>query len=134
MLAFRTSRPTRSGRARAGWLGVFAILMMFVGPLLSQTLPASPTLNAAMPMPAGMLMADGESHGEHDAGLHPLWEKCGYCSLFLHTPALPTAPLFVAAGCPLDGPGACQPTAVGHAAIAVFPSARPRAPPVSHHV
>lgn len=134
MLAFRTSRPIRSGRARAGWLGVFAIMMMFVGPLLSQTLPASLTMNAAMPMPAGMLMADGESHGEHDAGLHPLWEKCGYCSLFLHTPALLPAPLFVAAGCPLDGPDACSRTAVGHAALAIFPSARPRAPPVLRNV
>jgi hypothetical protein len=133
MLALRTSRPTRPGRARAGWVGVFAMLMMFIGPLLSQTLPASATMNATMPMPAGMLMMDGEGHGEHDAGLHPLWEKCGYCSLFLHTPALPPAAVFVAADRPISGPGHCQRTAAGHAAIAVFPSARPRAPPVLRH-
>ncbi|WPP00473.1 DUF2946 domain-containing protein [Pseudomonas sp. HR96] len=139
-----TRKATRSStltHRRASWLGVFAMLMMFIGPLVSQSLPTpggtsrgmahDMPMGMAMDMPMSMQMPATAHSGEHDHSLHPLWEKCGYCSLFFHNPALPQALLFIAAAQPLHSLGSPPQALAGHARQAIFPGARTRAPPVS---
>lgn len=127
-----SSRP--SAQARASWISLFAVLMMFIGPLISQSMPMDHT-QSAMPMDGAMSAMQHEAHGEHHGSataggeLHVLMEKCGYCSLFFHCPALPQT-LGIA------GANSQRPQSVfvaqprqGHATHAVFPGARTRAPP-----
>lgn len=135
-------RPARRSRSapdrrtlRASWLSLFAMLMIFIGPLVSQSMPMD---HRAMPMPDmhhGMAM-EGMA-GCHDTGqpsdptLHVMWEKCGYCSLFFHCPALPQPPsLLTDDALPAPRALSVQPRQ-GHARQAVFPGARSRAPPAS---
>jgi hypothetical protein len=123
-----------SAKARASWISLFAMLMMFIGPLVSQSMPMDHKM-AAMPMEhAAPSMEHGAQGEDHDQGagsseLHVLLEKCGYCSLFFHCPALPQAK-------GLAGVQPQRPTVSyfilphpGHATQAVFPGARTRAPP-----
>lgn len=139
-----TSQATRSStltHRRASWLGVFAMLMMFIGPLVSQSLPMAAgatstmahdmAMDMSMPMSMSMSMPAAEHAADHGHSVHPLWEKCGYCSLFFHTPALPRAPQFIAAAQPLHSLGRAPQALAGHARQAIFPGARTRAPPVS---
>ncbi|OLS60960.1 hypothetical protein PSEMO_39370 [Pseudomonas putida] len=110
------------------------MLMMFIGPLVSQSMPMQhgSSMPMDMDMAAGMHM-DGGHHGDGhhggDASLHVMWEKCGYCSLFFHCPALPQqlSPLnseILATSNRL----VIQPRH-GHPRQAFFPGARSRAPP-----
>ena len=67
---------------RGSWLSLFAMLMIFIGPLISQAMPMDH--HASMPMPMDMRMAAHSEHAEPQQppeDHHALWEKCGYCSL-----------------------------------------------------
>ncbi|WP_213879594.1 DUF2946 domain-containing protein [Pseudomonas sp. dw_358] len=141
----RGTRRQHLTHRRASWLGVFAMLMMFIGPLISQSLPMAPSaamamamamdmsMDMSMPMPAAESRANGQ-HADHDHALHPLWEKCGYCSLFFHTPALPHTAMFFAAAQPGHSPVTADAPQPGYAGQAIFPGARTRAPPSLRHV
>nr|WP_256675687.1 DUF2946 domain-containing protein [Pseudomonas sp. R5(2019)] len=118
-------------------MSLFAMLMIFVGPLVSQSVPMDHRMGMSMPTSMDMPASMAIEHGGHEAGhsthggseLHALWEKCGYCTLFFHCPALPQALSLITVEAP---PAAtlhrAQPLA-GHARQAVFPGARTRAPP-----
>lgn len=131
----RLTRPTRpdTRRARGSWLSLFAMLMIFIGPLVSQSMPMD---HRAMPAGMSMSMAmedaadcHGDSHHGSSPSLNMVWEKCGYCSLFFHCPALPQAlSLLNTDTLPTDSPLLVPPHR-GHARHTVFPGARPRAPP-----
>jgi len=115
------------------------MLMIFIGPLISQAMPMdhrmpmSMGMDMSMEMPgqAGMEQSADEHHAP-SAEHHVLWEKCGYCTLLFSCPALPQTLSFAA----LDGP---RPSAaiiaqplLGHAQQTTFPGARTRAPPTFH--
>jgi len=131
------NRPARPDlkRVRGSWLSLFAMLMIFIGPLVSQSMPMDHStmqkgmdMSMSMPMESG---ADCHSDGHHDGSpsLHVIWEKCGYCSLFFHCPALPQAlSLLNIEAAPATTQLAVQPRQ-GHARQTVFPGARTRAPP-----
>ncbi|RWU26361.1 DUF2946 domain-containing protein [Pseudomonas alkylphenolica] len=131
----RLTRPARPDlkRARGSWLSLFAMLMIFIGPLVSQSMPMD---HRAMPAGMGMGMsmessADCHSDGHHSSSpsLQVIWEKCGYCSLFFHCPALPQAlSLLNTEAAPATTTLAVQPRH-GYARQTVFPGARTRAPP-----
>ncbi|KJK09127.1 MULTISPECIES: DUF2946 domain-containing protein [Pseudomonas] len=131
----RLNRPARpdSRRVRGSWLSLFAMLMIFIGPLVSQSMPMD---HRAMSTDMGMSMAmdssadcHSGSHHESSPSLHVIWEKCGYCSLFFHCPALPQAlSLLNTEAAPVSGSLIVQPRQ-GHARQTVFPGARTRAPP-----
>ncbi|MBH3427565.1 DUF2946 domain-containing protein [Pseudomonas alkylphenolica] len=133
----RLTRPARPDlkRVRGSWLSLFAMLMIFIGPLVSQSMPmdhrampAGMDMNMSMPMESG---ADCHSDGHHGSSpsLQVIWEKCGYCSLFFHCPALPQAlSLLNTEAAPASTTLAVQPRQ-GHARQTVFPGARTRAPP-----
>ena len=131
------SRPARpdTRRVRGSWLSLFAMLMIFIGPLVSQSMPMD---HRAMSKDMGMSMvmpmdssADchGDSHHKRNPSLQVIWEKCGYCSLFFHCPALPQAlSLLNTEAAPATSKLIVQPRQ-GHARQAIFPGARTRAPP-----
>jgi len=128
----RHARPD-SRRARGSWLSLFAMLMIFIGPLVSQSMPMdhramSKDMVMNMSMDSG---ADchGDSHHKSSPSLQVIWEKCGYCSLFFHCPALPQAlSLLNTEAAPASSSLIVQPRQ-GHARQTVFPGARTRAPP-----
>ena len=118
------------------WLSLFAMLMIFAGPLISQGISLAHGQSQQMgmsdmechDMPG---MSQMTHHGSADKH-HDLivWEKCGYCSLLFQHPALieSNLPSFRLNAPPLRHLYArfiAQP-----AAPPVFPGARSRAPPV----
>ncbi|MCO7516073.1 DUF2946 domain-containing protein [Pseudomonas guariconensis] len=127
----RSTRPVRR-RVGGGWLSLFAMWMIFIGPLVSQSMPMEH--HASMPMPMDMSMSAGHHHGDDahhgDGHQHALWEKCGYCSLLFNCPALPQALSPLSVGLVIPSTHLFTPTRQGHARQAVFPGARSRAPPL----
>ncbi len=114
------------------------MLLVFAGPLLSQGMAqhGMPALQgsaqmAAMPgmhdMPG---MAHADAHHPQAGGDGPPWAECGYCTLLFSCPALAAAPFDLPPAGALITPLATPPSVDGHAASAVFPGARPRAPPL----
>ncbi|MGC5699776.1 DUF2946 domain-containing protein [Pseudomonas sp. NFXW11] len=137
----RRSVPRRnsSGVRRGSWISLFAMLMIFIGPLISQSMP----MDHAMPMNMSMSMDMGADaaacHGEtpHHAqprkplgGAPVLWEKCGYCSLLFNCPGLPSGLTFAALATPPTQYFLIPATRLGHARQTVFPGALTRAPPI----
>ncbi|WP_449430964.1 DUF2946 domain-containing protein [Pseudomonas putida] len=126
-----TTRPERR-RVGGGWLSLFAMWMIFIGPLVSQAMPMDHHAGMSMPMPAGHEHRAGSDHGQGDDGqLHVMWEKCGYCSLLFNCPALPQTLSPISIGATIPAPLLTPATLQGHAWNAIFPGARSRAPPAS---
>ncbi|MFV3404517.1 MULTISPECIES: DUF2946 domain-containing protein [Pseudomonas] len=131
----RSTRPDRR-RVGGGWLSLFAMWMIFIGPLVSQSMPMEHHASMSMPMSMDMPMehAHGDMHHPghgNDGQLHVMWEKCGYCSLLFNCPALPQTLSPLSAGSVLPPATPLFATRQGHARQAVFPGARSRAPPHS---
>ncbi|RON10532.1 hypothetical protein BK659_03205 [Pseudomonas brassicacearum] len=135
-------RNTSLKVARGSWISLFAMLMIFIGPLISQSMP----MDQRMPMPVNMSMSmdmdmSANAHAEHGAQAaakhcapkpdhHALWEKCGYCSLLFNCPALPGGVSFAAFDTPPAHSFISPSPRLGHARQTVFPGARTRAPPI----
>lgn len=128
---------------RGSWIALFAMLMIFIGPLISQSMPMDQHASTSMAMSMDMSMAmPGMDHSGHDAkpnaehcppqsSHHVLWEKCGYCSLLFNCPALTGGGDFVAFNiAPLNTFTPPSPR-LGHARRTFFPGARTRAPPIA---
>jgi uncharacterized protein involved in copper resistance len=145
MNAIRASSNPAPRKTSGAWLSLFAMLMIFIGPLISQSMPMEhhsgmsmpASMSADMDMSASMDMAaDDHSGHQADTGAaagvdHVIWAKCGYCTLLFSCPAL-TQTLAVAAPIPprpADFYNAAPQQ--GHAQRNVFPNARSRAPPFS---
>jgi hypothetical protein len=125
--------PLRRGHAL--WISLFAMLMVFAGPLISQSMPMGNAHGMDMPMHHGGKHAGAHavaqlSQSPPRADLHPIWEKCGYCNLMLHCPALPQTLTL------LNAPAGPEPraqhyfTRAGYARPAIFAGALTRAPPL----
>ena len=119
---------------RGSWISLFAMLMIFIGPLISQAMPMDH--HAGMPMSMSMPMDmpgdHGESHhpkapDEH----HALWSKCGYCDLLYSCPALPGGVSTFTQSSPPPANALTPATRLGHARQSIFPGARSRAPPIA---
>lgn len=131
---------------RGSWISLFAMLMIFIGPLISQSMPmdqrASALMSATMNMSMDMSMdmaamdhgdADAQAAAEHcppKAPHHALWEKCGYCNLLFNCPALTGGQSFIAFDTPATRPFTTPAIRLGHARQTFFPGARTRAPPI----
>ena len=117
------------------------MLMIFIGPLISQAVPMDHHASMIMPMSmnVGMDMdmdmsahAGHGEHAEHQAPAtdhHAMWEKCGYCTLLFSCPALPHSPDLTLLDAPRPKGYLALHTRLGHARQPVFPGARSRAPP-----
>lgn len=143
-----SSRPFRQRRqtehlTRGSWIALFAMLMIFIGPLISQSMPMEQHASTSMPMSMDMSMAmPGMDHNRHDAkpstehcppqfSHHVLWEKCGYCSLLFNCPALTAGGDFIAFDLPPLNTFTPPAPRLGHARQTFFPGARTRAPPIA---
>ncbi|MEZ1320783.1 DUF2946 domain-containing protein [Pseudomonas fluorescens] len=143
-----SARPSRQRRqtehlTRGSWIALFAMLMIFIGPLISQSMPMDQHASTSMPMSMDMSMdMPGMDHSGHDAqptaehcppqsSHHVLWEKCGYCSLLFNCPALTGGGDFVAFNIPPLNTFTPPAPRLGHARQTFFPGARSRAPPVA---
>lgn len=121
------------------------MLMIFIGPLISQSMPmehhagmlmpASMSANMDMSAPMDIAAAD---HSEHHAdssdaaGMdHVIWAKCGYCTLLFSCPALTQTLAVIAPVPPRPADFYNATPQQGHAQHNVFPNARSRAPPLS---
>lgn len=123
---------------RGSWLSLFAMLMIFIGPLISQSMPMDQRMSSSMTMTMDM---SAGAHGEHEAPAvehcppqsehHALWEKCGYCSLLFNCPALPGGQTFAAFDTPPASTYTSPSPRLGHARQPFFPGARTRAPPLT---
>jgi uncharacterized protein involved in copper resistance len=126
-------------------LSLFAMLMIFIGPLISQSMPMEhhtgmsmpASMSADMDMSAPMDMA-ADDHSEHHAdssdaaGMdHVIWAKCGYCTLLFSCPALTQTLAVIAPVPPSPADFYNAAPQQGHAQRNVFPNARSRAPPLS---
>lgn len=114
---------------RGSWISLFAMLMIFIGPLISQAMPMDH--HAGMSMSMDMPMDHGASHhpkapDEH----HAIWAKCGYCDLLFSCPALPGSISHFALSSPPAANALTPATRLGHARQSIFPGARSRAPPI----
>lgn len=140
MRAVRLRSPRSRAQVRGSWLSLFAMLMIFIGPLISQAMP----MDHRMPMPMGMDMSmempgqageamapSADEHHVPSAEHHALWEKCGYCTLLFSCPAVPQALAFIAATPPKPTGFFTVASQQGHARQTTFPNARTRAPPLS---
>lgn len=123
-------------------MSLFAMLMIFVGPLISQAMPmdqhAGMSMSMSTPMAAPMDMAaDAPSchsaeHAQTSAATdHVIWAKCGYCTLLFSCPAVPQALAFIASTPPKPTGFFTVASQQGHARQTTFPNARTRAPPLS---
>ena len=147
-LSASRSLPVRQplSLTRGSWISLFAMLMIFIGPLISQSMPMDSRTPMPMNMPMDMSMdmsmdmaaMDHADHGtqaaaEHcppAAGHHALWEKCGYCSLLLNCPALTGGESFTTFAIAHANTFTPPSPRLGHARQTFFPGARSRAPPV----
>lgn len=122
---------------RGSWISLFAMLMIFIGPLISQSMPMDQRMSSSMTM--SMDMSAG-AHAEHGAPAaehcppqsehHALWEKCGYCSLLFNCPTLPGGHTFAAFDTPPANTYTSPSPRLGHSRQPFFPGARTRAPPL----
>lgn len=137
------ARSIDNRRQHGSWIALFAMLMIFIGPLISQSMPMNQHASTPAPMSTDISMdMPGMDHAGHGAkpsaehcppqsSQHVLWEKCGYCSLLFNCPALTGGGDFVAFNIlPLNTFTSPSPR-LGHARPTFFPGARPRAPPVT---
>ncbi|MFC0267857.1 DUF2946 domain-containing protein [Kushneria aurantia] len=125
----------------AARLALAALLIIFIAPVVSQSLAA---LNTSAPhagaMSHGHHHQSASDHGHHHhtaaadddgstGGVHANFDSCGYCSLLSHFPLAAQRDFFL----PPEraGPHAAPIMAirVGHGRSAVFPNALSRAPP-----
>ncbi|WP_299260022.1 DUF2946 domain-containing protein [uncultured Kushneria sp.] len=143
---------TRLRCSLPAWLALATMLVIFLAPVLSQTLalaherasPASRWQEQTSSMHAGHIMTRLQTPETHQALAsvhskasdepHPIGHmdlaKCGYCSLLAHTPLMIEAALTLPPG--RAGPDAMPVPArlQGHACHPHFPNALSRAPPL----
>lgn len=137
----RRASPSKHRRqpmslTRGSWICLFAMLMIFIGPLVSQSMPmdqrmsmpVSMSMDMSMDMPVHEALA--AEHCAPQSEHHALWEKCGYCSLLFNCPALPGGHTFAVFDTPPSHTYTSPYPRLGHARLAFFPGARTRAPPL----
>lgn len=113
------------------------MLMIFIGPLVSQAVPMDQHAGMSMSMPASMDMPAGHgAHHQADATTekasvdHVLWAKCGYCTLLFSCPAITQTLAVTALAPPRPADFFSASIQHGHAQSSIFPNARSRAPPL----
>ncbi|WP_339478485.1 MULTISPECIES: DUF2946 domain-containing protein [unclassified Pseudomonas] len=115
---------------RGSWISLFAMLMIFVGPLISQSMPMGQRMSMPVSMDMSVHEAPAAEYCPPQSEHHALWEKCGYCSLLFNCPALPGGHTFAVFDTPHTNTYTSLSPRLGHAWPAFFPGARTRAPPL----
>ncbi|MDE3739369.1 MULTISPECIES: DUF2946 domain-containing protein [Pseudomonas] len=119
-------------RQRGAWLGLLAMLLLFVGPLVSQARDMGP--GGAPAWMDELACATDHSAPSHEPSMpsHEMsWAKCGYCTLLFNSPALSPNALHGLVLTDLALPVPIAATQAGHGSRAIFPGALTRAPPAA---
>ncbi|SPJ32945.1 DUF2946 domain-containing protein [Kushneria phyllosphaerae] len=141
---------TRLRCSLPAWLALAAMLVIFLAPVLSQTLAlahererahSSAWHTQSVDMPAGHAMAMQPTQNMHQVGAvqddrtHPAGHmdltQCGYCSLLAHTPLMAETALAMPPSRAGPDPTPVFARLQGHARHPHFPNALSRAPPLS---
>jgi hypothetical protein len=115
----------RARTLTTAWLGLIAMWLIVLAPLVSQLRVAHLAQQPDAPLCSATLPGDDGPPGTHD-GAFP---ACGYCDLLATHAAMPPAPpvaLLLIAVVALAT--VCAP-AIRYTPLGAFPSGRPRAPP-----
>ncbi|QTO20948.1 DUF2946 domain-containing protein [Burkholderia seminalis] len=78
-------------------IGMLAILMTALAPMISQALTTQGRVDALLAGYCTAAPAAGGHASDPSTSLHAHLQACGYCSLLVHTPALPAPELTFAA-------------------------------------
>ena len=121
-----TSMPPRSRKHLTAWLGLVAMWLIVLAPIVSQLVVAAHRTDPA----AAALCSAGQAPTDsaHVARADPL-AACGYCDLLadhIAMPAVPPSPLVLVM---LLVAVAVPALSVRFTPLGAFPSGRPRAPP-----
>ncbi|WP_322011769.1 DUF2946 domain-containing protein [Paraburkholderia sp. J12] len=115
------------------WLGLVAMWLIVLAPLVSQSVaaahrdnPAEDVLCSAIQQPASALLQN--RHYKHDAA--GLDQACGYCDLLINHAVMPPAPAVPFLFFAVTAPSAVAPLLSRFVPFGAFASGRPRAPPV----
>lgn len=129
---FLTHRRHTQFGARLGLLAMWLLLVM---PLLSQGLVANAQVDqAGLPTWLNELSCSSEHAAPSPQAPLPHdlpWAKCGYCTLLLGSPALSAASTSATALLPFAGAPLLALASRATQANEPFPAAHPRAPPLS---
>lgn len=121
MMAFR--RTTQ--RSWVAWLATIALWLTIVAPVISQTLPAAPSLDLGA-WCTGHGLSDQHPAAPGDPLAHT--ERCGYCGLLGHSPLLPGVASLTLVSIDLLNLAPVLPVVAGEVSPRLL-SAHPRGPP-----
>ncbi len=109
------------------WLGLVAMWLIVLAPLVSQLLAAHAAHEPDAPLCSITQSADA-GHAQH-ADVSDVFGACGYCHLLEHHLAMPPLALAGSAGGLVASAALVATLSTRHVPIGAFPSGRPRAPP-----
>ena len=116
---------TRAHRRLTAWLGMLAMWLAVVMPVMSQALVHLE--QTSDPLTALCTVDPSSSHGHQTMADH--MDACGYCNMLAHHPAVAANPVVVTIASWVAHTQAVALSA-GTLPNASFPSGRPRDPPV----
>jgi hypothetical protein len=123
-LNIRTMKTLRTHRRLTAWLGIFAMWLAVVMPVMSQTLEHVERTSDPF---ATLCTVDALGHTHSTVAGH--LDACGYCDMLAHHPAVASTQ-FVATITSSVAHTHAVALSAGILPNATFPSGRPRAPPV----
>lgn len=119
---------TRNQKRLAVWLGLIAMWLLVVAPVVSQIRGAANANSATAVFCSANAGRDQIEHQHPQSAAHA--DACGYCHLFEHhaiVPGTPSVAIYLGA---ILGTLAAAVLVLGFIPIGAFPAARPRAPPL----
>lgn len=115
----------RSRKHLTAWLGVVAMWLVVLAPIMSQRVLAAQRDDRAAVLCSAAQPSNGAGHlVQHDS-----LAACGYCDLLADQPALPGLPPSPLVRVTLIVIAAVPALSIRHTPLGAFPSGRPRAPP-----
>ncbi|WP_028218692.1 DUF2946 domain-containing protein [Paraburkholderia oxyphila] len=119
---------SRARTRTTAWLGLIAMWLIVLVPLISQLVAAERAHEPFAPLCSATQAAAPQSHHALDSAL----SACGYCDLLATHTAMPPLPAVTPAFFALVV-AAIVPTLISRfTPLGAFPSGRPRAPPAAH--
>ncbi|HTR08484.1 MAG TPA: DUF2946 domain-containing protein [Paraburkholderia sp.] len=115
----------RSRKHLTAWLGLVAMWLVVLAPLVSQLVLAAHRDDTTAALCSATQPATGSSHVAHGDSL----SACGYCDLLANQPAMPSLPPSPLVLLMLVAIAAAPVLSMRHTPLGAFPSGRPRAPP-----
>ena len=117
----------RSRKHLTAWLGLVAMWLIVLAPIVSQLVFAARADDPAVTLCSALHASSDTAHASHGDPL----AACSYCDLLADHVAMPTLPPSPMAFALLVAIAAVAVLSTRFTPLGAFPSARPRAPPAS---